>query len=348
MKKIGILVVGLAAIVALGWYAKKLIVGEKNSDTQLIAFAFEDTTKIDKIIITDAFSQRMELIRKGKEWTAGDGSCVTRESVSLIMDAFKKINLKGYLSEKAQKRFTELMSTSHTKVEIFEDGKWSKSWYIGPPAQDHMGQIMLLETAEDGKSDQPVMMSIAGMYGIVEPRFFADKRKWMCTNIFRLEMDDIAEVDVRFPDEKFRNFNIKSKGSRFTVSSNGEKLSQVDTANVYRYLQSYKKVHFDIANFQLNEKQLDSMKRSTPFCVLKVKEKNGKKQQLRMFRIKSEEPQRNEFGEYVNADMNRFWCELSNGEIVKCQYFVFNQLILGHVYFPAMNAKFSDGYKMPM
>ncbi len=348
MKKIGLLVAGLIAVIALGWYAKKLISGEKASDSQLIAFAVEDTTKIDRIIITDAFSQKMELVKKGKDWTAADGSCVTRESVSLIMDAFKKINLKGYLSEKAQKRFTELMSTSNTKVEIFENGEWSKTWYIGPPAQDHMGQIMLLETAEDGKSDHPVMMSIAGMYGILEPRFFADKRKWMCTNIFRLEMDEIAEVDIKFPEEKFRSFNIKSKGAKFSLTQNGEKLSAVDTSNIYRYLQSFKKVHFDLANFQMNDKQIDSMKRTTPFCVLKIREKTGKKHQLRMFRIPSAEPQRNEFGEYVTSDMNRFWCELTNGELVKCQYFVFNPLILGHVYFPAMNAQFPKDYKMPL
>jgi hypothetical protein len=32
--------------------------------------------------------------------------------------------------------------------------------------------------------------------------------------------------------------------------------------------------------------------------------------------------------------MNKFWCELPTGELVKCQYFVFNPLILGHIYFP--------------
>jgi hypothetical protein len=37
--------------------------------------------------------------------------------------------------------------------------------------------------------------------------------------------------------------------------------------------------------------------------------------------------------------MNSFWCILPNGQLVKCQYFVFNPLLLGHVYFPAMDLK---------
>jgi hypothetical protein len=42
----------------------------------------------------------------------------------------------------------------------------------------------------------------------------------------------------------------------------------------------------------------------------------------------------NDFGDVVQMDVNKFWCELPNGQVVKCQYYVFNQLIMGHVYFP--------------
>jgi hypothetical protein len=72
-----------------------------------------------------------------------------------------------------------------------------------------------------------------------------------------------------------------------------------------------------------------------PFATLTLKETSGRSSKLRMFRIKSQgDFQVNEFGDVVNIDMDKFWCELPNGQIVKCQYFVFNPLILGHVYFP--------------
>jgi hypothetical protein len=76
------------------------------------------------------------------------------------------------------------------------------------------------------------------------------------------------------------------------------------------------------------------MKHAMPFAKLTVTETNGFTTKLRMFRIKSEDYQTNEFGDVVNMDMNQFWCELPNGEMVKCQYFVFNPLLMGHVYFP--------------
>jgi hypothetical protein len=341
MKKNSIvLIVGIIVLIALGWFTNKLIQGDSSSDSQFIDFAIQDTNKVDKIIITDAFSNKMELLRTGKEWTDGMGGCVTQANVHFILEAFSKITFKGYLPEKAQKKFTELMATSHTKVEIFEGGEWTKTWYIGPAAQDHLGQIMLLESEADGKSDFPVMMSIKGMYGIIEPRFFADPRKWICTNIFKLDIEEIASVDVKFPNEAYRNFNVSQKKMNYNVTQQGKKLTSVDTSNIFRYLQNFRKVHFELANYELNKKQCDSLKKSKPFCVLTLKETKGKSTKLKMFRIVTEEPQRNEFGESVNMDMNKLWCELPNGELVKCQYFTFNPLILGHVYFPAMEAKF--------
>jgi hypothetical protein len=339
-KKIIILVVGILTIGALGWYTISLLSTDGSSDSQFIEFAVEDTTSVNKIIITDPFSNRIELVKKENSWTDGKGGCISQPNVHFILEALNKITFKGYLPDKAEKKFTELMATSHTKVEIFQNGEWTKTWYIGPPSQDHLGQIMLLETADDGKSENPVMMSIKGMYGIIEPRFFADSRKWICTNIFSLDIGKIARVDVSYPKESYRNFSISQKKMRYTVTQNGEKLSNVDTSNIFRYLQGYQKVHFELANYELSKKQCDSLKKSQPFCVLAVKETSGKSTKLKMFRIASTTPQRNEFGETVNMDMNKFWCELPNGDLVKCQYFTFNPLILGHVFFPAMETKF--------
>jgi hypothetical protein len=127
---------------------------------------------------------------------------------------------------------------------------------------------------------------------------------------------------------------------KYTVLQNGKKLTSVDTSNIFRYLQGYRKVHFELANYELNKKQCDSLKKSRPFCVLTLKETSGKSTKLKMFRIASSTPQRNEFGETVDMDMNKFWCQLPNGDLVKCQYFTFNPLILGHVFFPVMEQEF--------
>ncbi len=331
-----ILLVGLLAIlVALILLTQKLMKSKGNSDGERIDFAIEDTTSITKITIEDPLSTTITLVNNEGNWTDSHGQCVAQSNVSYILDAAKFIEFKGYLPKNSQKKFTELMSTQHTKVTFYVNGDYEKTWYIGPPAQDHYGQIMLLETA-DGKSTEPVMMRIKGVNGIISPRFFADARKWMCTEIFALSPNQIKSVDINNLENPSQSFKIVQNRNRFDVTSRGSKLRVVDTMNVYRYLQAYHKIHFNLANFELNKSECAAMKRSTPFCVLTLKETSGKTTKLKMFRIKTKEPQRDEFGAWVNMDMNVFWCQLPNGSLVKCQYYVFNPILLGNVYFPSL------------
>jgi hypothetical protein len=304
----------------------------------LIDFAIKDTSKVTKIIITDPFQKTYQIEKRKGIWQDENGGCITQAYAHNILSVAKNIEFKGYLSKNSHENFTVKMSASHTKVEYYVDNKWHKTWYIGPSAPDHYGQIMLLDSKEDGKSTEPVMMKVKGVNGIIEPNFFADSRKWICTNIFRVPLESISSVVVKNHYDSTRSFEVKYQNDGFEVSTNGIRLPSVDTANVYRYLHNYKKIHFDIANYILSESECDSLKATEPFAEITLDEKSGKQTHLRLFRIKADEPQRNEFGELVNMDMNKFWCALPSGEIVKCQYHVFNPLLFGHIYFRALES----------
>lgn len=336
MKKIIVLILGIAAIVGLSWLVYDLMAGKGSSvETELIDFAIKDVDAVDKVIISNDFGQVFEIRKKPDGvWTDKNGACITQESAAFILDAFKNIEFKGYLPENSVKTYTKMMLSKHTKVDIYQNGEWIKTWFIGPATQDHYGQVMLLDSDEYGKSDKPVIMKIKGVHGIIEPRFFADPLKWKCTNIFALELRDIKKVDVRFNEAPARSFSIEKKQGGFQVNQQGKQLPSVDTAMVFAYLQKYKKVHYEIPNYVLNNQQIDSLKKTTPFCVLTVNETNGKSTALKMYRIQTANTNINELGQSVNYDTERFWCVLPSGEVVKCQYFVFNPLILGHVYFP--------------
>ena len=334
MRKLIVLIAFLILVITLGFYAKSLVENQGKSDTELIEFAVKDTSSVDKIIISDAYSNTIELVRSEKKWTDASGECVTQENVHFILDALKNIEFKAYLAKEAQANFNKKLVTQHTKVEIFQNGEWVKTWYIGPPSQDHYGQIMLLDSKEAGKSDIPVMMSIRGVKGIIEPRFFADKRSWKCTNIFAVPLDKIAKVDVKIMTDPRLSFSVTKVGSILSVFQAGKKLENADNSMTYRYLQNYKKIHYDLANFELSKRQVDSVKHTKPFSTISLYETTGKKTHLRLFTLKSNETSKNEYGEVLNIDLNKFWCELPNGELVKCQYFVFDPLLKGHLYFP--------------
>ena len=338
VKKALTLIFGLLCVVGLAVYAYNIVSAERNSSTELIDFAIKDTAEVTKIIITDPFQKTFQIEKVKGVWQDKSGGCITQAYVHNILNVAKNIEFKGYLSKNSHENFTVKMSASHTKVEYYLQNKWYKTWYIGPSAPDHYGQIMLLDSKDDGKSSEPVMMKVKGLNGIIEPNFFADSRKWICTNIFSVPLESIASIVVNNHDDSTRSFEINYSNNAFEVSTNGIPLPSVDTANVYRYLHNYKKIHFDIANYILSETECDSLKATEPFAEITLDERSGEQTHLRLYRIKADEPQRNEFGELVNMDMNKFWCALPSGEIVKCQYHVFNPLLFGHIYFSALES----------
>ncbi len=330
------LIIGVLVVAVLVYIGYKTVKGSKSSvETELINFAIKDIENIDRFIITDDFG-KMD-IRKDKngKWTDENGNCVSLESVDFVLDAAQKIEFKGYLEEGSTDNFKKIMITRHIKVDYFKNGKLNKTWFIGPPSKDHLGQVMMLQEAGGELSDRPVLMNIKGVYGIIEPRFFGDKRKWQCTNIFSYEPHEIAKVSVDFPLQPARSFSVENIGNHdFKVKQQQVILNNVDTANVMLYLNRFKKIHYDIPNFSLNEKQVDSLKRTSPFCKLNLTLKTGESKIIRMYREQSSEASVNEFGESVSYNTTKFWAVLPSGELVKCQYYAFDPIIQGHIYFP--------------
>ena len=334
MKKIIILVVSLAALAVLIYFAMDLSENQGKSDSELIEFAIKDIESVDKVIITDKFNHVFEVRKTKGVWTDKKGNCVTEEKVGHLLDAFKNIVFSGYLADNSKEKFTRLMSAQHIKVQIFQNGAWTKTWFIGPSSQDHQGQIMLLDDAEEGKSAFPVIMSLSNMKGIIEPRFYADPLQWMCSEMIELQLSDISNVDVKFNDEPKRSFSVSKKGTDMKVYQQGKELSGVSSSSIYEYLSNFQKLNFNVANYELNVMQMDSLKMTTPFCELRVKSLNEKEKTFKFHRILRSGSITVGGGEVPDMDADRFWCELPTGALVKCQYFVFNPIIFGSAYFP--------------
>jgi hypothetical protein len=331
-KKTTSLVIVIVIVGLLGFFATNLVRVRGKSDTELLDFEVKDTSSVDKIIISDIQKNKIELIKKDNFWVKSNGECITQGPIQTILETFKNIQFKGYVPENARKNIINRMMGNHTKVEIFQNGKWFKTWYVGFSTQDHYGTYMQLETPNE-KSDLPVIMKVKGLEGIIEPRFFADARRWICTELFSLDKNEIASVDVRLIDNPNRSFIVKKSGSNYFVKVGGKKLKSLDTSMAITYLNNFNKIHFETANYILSKKQVDSIKQAKPFCVFNLKEVSGKSTSLKMYRIPIETKSEDIFGDTVSYNQDRFWCLIPGGQLVKCQYYVFNPLLMGHLYF---------------
>lgn len=326
----------LAAIIVggLGYWAYTLMNGSNSSDKELLNFAIEDVSNIDKIIITDQNNYAFEVHKNTKEkWVDKNENCVMQTNVEFILEAFQNIRFKGYLPDNSIKKHKSLIASKNIKVEIFENGQWIKTWFIGQPSKDQYGQIMMLKTKNDGTSDKPVLMKLKGHRGIIDAMFYSDPRKWECTEIYAHQLDEIKKVEVINNEDPLRSFSVERKGAHFNVKQNGTPITVKDTSSIFRYLQNFKKVHYNLANYELNDRQIDSLVKTKPFAVLSVTTSDNQTKSVKCFRIFKTVYYEDGTSEQ-QADPDKFWTELPGKQVVKSQYFVFNPLLLGDLYFP--------------
>lgn len=330
MKKTITLIIGLVIIVSLSYVAINLSKKEKVSgDLSLIDFAIEDTTSVDKIEIYDSYMDQEFTIKRNDAgiWVDKDGNCVQQEIPKIMLETFLKVTLKGYVSEGSSENMYNLLMAKHKSVKIYQNGKWTKTWYVGHPTQDHNGTHMLLETPTV-KSDHPVIMSMKGFYGILEPRFYADPKKFQCTKMFSFEGSEIERVKVVNRVAPKESFEIERSNGDYTVTSNGLPLKGILKDNLTFYLNGFKNIHFNQPNYTMSEEEIKDMKNTPPDFELFV---SGKSSSFELDLYRRLDPEA--AADTLLYDEDYLWGVLPQGELVRLQYFVVGPLINGQTIF---------------
>ena len=332
MKNINTIII-IVLVAGLGYLAYFLSnndgSGAVMASEALSDFAIKDTSKIDKLILTDTEGNPgVTLIRVEGEWQSNEYACIQQHLVTTILETIKYIKVKSPVPEGAIENTNKNIAAHHIKMEIYENGKLSKTWYIGNPTQDQYGTYMLLKDPVKGKSPEPFIMHLPNMYGNLSSRFVTNPREFECTEVFVYDPLNIETVEVTQPDSTHLNFKIKALDENlFEVYNNETKLSTFDTAHVRGYLVQYKKIHFEGHNYNLTEEMIDSIKNSTPYYTIAVNTKDGEQNAVRLFRRKYMIDKVGLDGELLEYDQDRLWVQLNDGRLVVGQYYVFGRLM---------------------
>lgn len=322
-----IITVGLLAFLA--FRLTQGVQTAKMSTEALSDFAVKDTATIDRIILSDTEgSKGVDLMRTKDGWVMESGECVQQHLVGTILETIRYIKVKSPVAKAGIETVNKNMAAHHKKVEIFENGKLIKTWYIGTPTQDNYGTYMLLKDPIKGKSPEPFIMHLPSMYGSLKSRFITDPLEFECTGIFNYNPANIAELNVTVPDSSFMNYRIVAEGDNlFHLYNNDRKITNFDTTIVRGYLTGFRKVHFERHNYILNEKQVDSLKKSTPYYSIDIKLKEGEANHIDLYKRKYDYEKRGLDGEILTIDQDRLWVVLNNGTVVVGQYHVFQKLL---------------------
>lgn len=332
MKKIIIIIIGVLLIGGLAYYASNLSKGAKATDISLIAFAIEDTASVNKIEIYDSYNDIEYTVERNKEgvWVGENGECVRQDVVIVMLETMNRIMLRGYVPQSATQNMKKLLMAQHKRVKIYQNGKWVKTWYVGHSTRDRMGTHMLLETPTI-TSDNPVIMGMKGFFGILEPRFFADPRRFTCTNLFSFKREDLGEIEVINRVNPTASFKVEVKNAdEYLVTSNGEIVNQVDRNNLVFYLNGFEDIHFNQPNYTMSEAEIDSLRNVSPDYELKIKTKQNEDFSFKMYRRLDPEY---DTKDTIAYDEDYLWGFTKDDELVRLQYYTVGPLIQGKIVF---------------
>jgi hypothetical protein len=340
MKKNIILLIVFLALGAAAWFVYKKNSSSTLTDQPLADFAVADTASVTKIFITDGKGNKVlvERIPGQTLWKLNNRLYARRDAVNLLLDTFKRIKVRGSLSDKASENMLRVLASSGKKVEIYQGGeKPSKIYYVGTSTPDHMGTIMLLEIPGIGRSETPYITHMEGFTGFLTPRFFTDENEWRYTGYYefpKLELSKIEIIDNYKPQESFA---IEYKGGNDIKLFGGYQpaletyngpVPVFDSIAVKDYMLLFKQVHFDSYNTMLKPEAMDSIDKVLPAYTIKVTDLNNEKKELKIYLKRAAKKHLDAEGNVIPWDMEFLWAKTQDGEYALAQRFVFNPILI--------------------
>jgi hypothetical protein len=226
------------------------------------------------------------------------------------------------------------MASENKKVEIYDkDGELLKSYIVGGPTLDSKGTYMLMEG-----SSTPFVVTIPGFQGVVDTRYETDEEKIRSTSIFRLRMNELADVSVQYTGKPDSSFSIRVISADSFEVSNGKGITlagpTVNKEHVMQYLRYFEFVNCEAFQNSLDKK--DSILKTTPFCTFIVTDRQGQQHGVTCYHMPRNltSEQFDKKGNELQFDIDHYFATINNGkDFVIIQQFHFGKLFKSFDFF---------------
>ena len=181
----------------------------KNEKFDKKDFAITDSSHISKIIMSDKSGNSILLKKNNNIWTINNKYEVWQRQIDYTLKVLEDIRIKSSVSEKKIDYVIKNIATTGVKIELFQDNKRIRSYYIGGNTKDYKGTYMMMEGSETA-----YIMHIPDRNpGILNPKFGIEGTK-VNENIWRTPVIiDYIHNDIK----KIVCEDIKNLKQSFTV-----------------------------------------------------------------------------------------------------------------------------------
>lgn len=179
----------------------------KNENLNQKDFAIADSSNVSKIIMSDKSGNSILLQKNNNIWTINNKYEVWQRQIDYTLKVMEDIRIKSSVSEKKIDYVIKNIATTGVKIELFQDNKRIRSYYIGGNTKDYKGTYMMIEGSETA-----YIMHIPDRNpGILNPKFGIEGTKvneniWRAPVVIDYINNDIKKIvceDVTNPEQSF-------------------------------------------------------------------------------------------------------------------------------------------------
>ncbi len=306
---------------------------------ELYDFAVKDTASINKIYMVSTAGNQLLLEKQSPgQWQVNGKFIARNDAILNLLVCIKEMEVRNPVAKSAIENVSKTLATSSTKVEVYQNDKLVKVFFVGNDAQDGLGTFMLLNDHETGlNSTQPFIMFIPGFNGFLSVRFFMDENLWRDRKMFAFLPDEIASLSVDYThllDSSF-TIHLTNANSISLSNSKGVNIPNFDTAKTKQYLNYYSNIQYEIMTNSLRPSFKDSILAKGAVHVITLTDRVGKKHIVKTF-SKPAEPGSVDpvSGEPLVEDPERMFAQFNDDQdMAVVQYYVFGKLFPTPTYF---------------
>lgn len=306
-------------------------------------FSVKDTMIVTKLFIADKNNNEVTLTRSGDgTWLVNGKYLAQGAKITAFLKTLRDLEVRAPVALAARNNVLTRMAAIGKKIEIYQvvprinlfnkillfpHEKLTRTYYVGDVTQDNQGTFMLMQGAEE-----PYIVHIPGFRGFVSTRYSTAVSDWRDYTVFKTKLNEILTLKVEFPlqPEQSYQFDLPdNKHVELRSLMDNQVLQHYDTIRVLSFLTSFADIRFEALLAPIIEKSfIDSVKTTTPKTIITLTDRDGKVNEVKIFRKKSFAGLYSEDGMTMEPmDLDRAYALVNNGEdFVLIQYFVFDRV----------------------
>lgn len=310
----------LAVLLLLGlgtwWLSRRSEKAGSTLDADATAFAVADTAAVDKIFVATKGGQTHTLRRVARNyWRLDERFDVRPDMIRMLLETLARTRVKAPVPKAARNNIIRSLAAGGVKVEVYQHGQLSKTFYVGRPTENMEGTYMILQGAED-----PYVTHIPGFVGFLSTRFNLTPRDWRTVPVFNTPMALLETVTVTAPGRPEASFTVRRADRGFVVD--GLPVEKTDTLATRLYARLYAKVNGQEFLDSVQVRRSDSLLRTPPAFTIAVQARRAAHpDRLRLWILKGNQ-------EYMLGITDR-----DSAEVMAVQTYNLKNLLLGRADF---------------